>query len=185
MYIRIPLRELFILLALTLSSMTGQASDRVITIQAGTSIPLQLRQPLSSYDVTAGDTIEFRVQSDVIIRGRVVIPVGSIAVGLIKKNAPVSPTSCAELVIEFQTVQTIDHQTVPLSQMPVIIMGGCCNDCNKPIVLDQDIPFSAEVPEDISVALSEKPQPVIATALKTAVRFSNAIHFQPYSSNYF
>lgn len=106
---------LVLLLSLSFLSFVQRAVVPV-TLTAGTAIPLELTQGINSRLVQAGQTIDFRVRSDIRVGDRVVVPAGSIAKGLVTR-AERSKGLGKEGYVEVQikSVTAVDGQQVVLA----------------------------------------------------------------------
>ena len=70
--------------ALGLGLLTPLAAAQAQTmVPAGTKVPLEFTQPVSTKTAQKGDTVELRVSEDVVVDGRTVIPAGAPAEGVI------------------------------------------------------------------------------------------------------
>ena len=97
-----------------LSSFTAPAGN-VAVLKAGTMVSLELVSEVTS-DMKAGQTVDFRVMSDVKADGVVVIPAGSIAKGQIlsaSKNKLLGGEG--EVTVQVKSVNAIDGTRVALS----------------------------------------------------------------------
>lgn len=103
---------------------TGDSITEEVTLPAGTPISLQLAQPLSSETATTGDPVNLRVAYDVKVKGKVVIPSGSMAQGTVveAKRAKVygAPGSIS---FTANRVMAVDGQQIPLSGTPTSKKG--------------------------------------------------------------
>ena len=97
-----------------LSSFTAPIGN-VAVLKAGTMVSLELVNKVTS-DMKAGETVDFRVMSDVKTDGVVVIPAGSIAKGQVlsvSKNKLLGTPG--EVSIQVKSVNAIDGTRVALS----------------------------------------------------------------------
>lgn len=95
-----------------------------VTLNAGTQIPLELTQTLNSKLVQVGQTIDFRVRSDIKAGNRVVIPAGSIAKGLITRAERAKGLGREGFVeVQLKSVTAVDGQQVPLTSANVFREG--------------------------------------------------------------
>ena len=93
--------------------MTGNGD---VILNAGTSVPLETISMIRSDQVTVGQTIDFRVKSDVKVGDKTVISAGSIAKGQVmraKKAKGLGKEGFVE--IQIKSVQAVDGQEVLLS----------------------------------------------------------------------
>ncbi len=109
----------FILPLITLSficflALPGFASK--VPVRDGLEVKLKLRNVLTTDNVRKGDEIEFDVAEDVMINGHVVIAKGAAAHGKVLdvKGAFNPRATNAEVVFQFLTVSSVDHQDLPL-----------------------------------------------------------------------
>lgn len=95
-----------------------------IELRAGTPISVELIQNLNSTDLTAGQTVDFRVKFDVIVKKKRVITAGSIGKGQITKVSKRKMFGKpGVLEIQAQYVQAVDGQLVPLTGMALKVRG--------------------------------------------------------------
>ena len=74
-----------LLMAIAMLTMSFTMPGEVVTLKAGTTIPLELVSTLSSNNVQSGQMVDFRVLNDIKVNGKTVIAVGSIAQGQITR----------------------------------------------------------------------------------------------------
>lgn len=126
-----------------------------VMIYAGTPIYLSLNQTISSADVEAGHVVEFLVESNVTVNGRVVIAAGSIAEGRITKVVKTCGKNChvrcAQVTIVAETVQAVDGQRVYLRSSPLVVKGNCIG--NDPAVAPIGFALSARILNNIRINL--------------------------------
>jgi hypothetical protein len=87
-----------------------------VILSAGTAVPLEAIGTISSDGLSAGQTVDFKVRSDVKVGDKVVIAAGSIAkaqVTRVKEPKALGKEGFVELQIK--SVQTVDGKTVNLS----------------------------------------------------------------------
>jgi hypothetical protein len=60
-----------------------ESSDQLLTVPAGTRIPLQLRQPISTKGARPGDPIYAQTTFPVVVQGTMVIPAGTWVQGVV------------------------------------------------------------------------------------------------------
>ncbi len=97
--------------------MSGLAtlSAQVLTLQDGTPVRLRLERTISSATAHEGETVDFEVTEPVIVRGLVVIPKGSLALGHVSKVRQKRRFGRAgELEVSVDTVRLADGSTAPL-----------------------------------------------------------------------
>jgi hypothetical protein len=87
-----------------------------VILSAGTMIPLETIGTISSENLSSGETIDFKVRTDIKVGDKVVIAAGSIAkaqVSIVKQPKALGKEGFVELQIK--SVQTVDGKTVNLS----------------------------------------------------------------------
>ena len=60
-------------------------AQKSVTIKAGTIVPLQAVKQVKAADVNEGETVDFRVVTDVLVGNSVAIPQGTIAKGVVNE----------------------------------------------------------------------------------------------------
>lgn len=60
-------------------------AQNVVTIKAGTIVPLQATKQVKAADVVVGDLIDFRVIADIKVKNNIVIPQGTIVKGVVNE----------------------------------------------------------------------------------------------------
>lgn len=109
-------RPTALVLLLSLSFLSFVRHTVPVTLNAGTAIPLELTQAINSRLVQAGQTIDFRVRSDIKVGNQVVIPAGSIAKGLVtraEKSKGLGKEGYVE--VQIKSVTAVDGQQVVLA----------------------------------------------------------------------
>lgn len=104
-----------LLACVMLFSAFTKPAGNVAVLKSGTMVSLELVDQVSS-DMKAGQTVDFRVVSDVKADGVVVIPAGTIAKGQIisaSKNSLLGGEG--EVTVQVKSVNAIDGTKVPLS----------------------------------------------------------------------
>lgn len=97
-----------------MTGLTG-LSAQVLTLEDGTPVRLRLQRPVSSATAHEGETVDFEVTEPVIVRGMVVIPKGSLALGHVSKVRQKRRFGRAgELEISVDSVRVADGNTAPL-----------------------------------------------------------------------
>jgi hypothetical protein len=87
-----------------------------VVLNAGTLIPLESIGTVSSANLTAGQTLEFKVRTDVKVGDKVVIRGGSIATAQVTRvNAPKGLGKEGFVELQVKSVQAVDGKTVLLS----------------------------------------------------------------------
>lgn len=94
-----------------------------VTLPAGTLVLLETTSNLKTDQATVGMIIPFRVTTNVIIDGEVVITSGTAAVGRVKHITPSTYNDPAVIGVEVKHVQSVDGQQVILSTNPIDIQG--------------------------------------------------------------
>lgn len=113
-------------LAIVVASICAPASfaQQQVTLKAGTPVALVTVNSVSSKNVVSGSVIDFKVVSDVISQGKVVIPAGTIAKGQVSNVSKASALGKGgELSVNLNTVNAIDGTLVPLSGATVSASG--------------------------------------------------------------
>ena len=100
-------------------------AQKQVTLKAGTPVILATVQTLSSKTVFSGNTVDFKVVSDVIVDGNVVIPAGTIAKGQALNVSKASALGKGgELSVGINTINAIDGTLVPLSGANISASGN-------------------------------------------------------------
>ena len=87
-----------------------------VNVPAGTSIPLELTQPITSKFMAPGQTVDFRVRYDVKVNDVVVIPAGSLARGQVTRAQKAKGIGKEGYVeIQIKSVTAADGQEIPLT----------------------------------------------------------------------
>lgn len=113
-WVKFPLVLLLIVAFANMSFRVSPYSEVILT--AGTMIPLETIGTISSENLSAGQTIDLKVRTDVKVGDKVVIAAGSIAkaqVTIVKQPKALGKEGFVELQIK--SVQTVDGKTVNLS----------------------------------------------------------------------
>lgn len=87
-----------------------------VTIPAGTRIDLETMSTINSSTIQAGETVDFKVRTDVSIDGHVVIKAGSVAKGTVvsaSKAKGIGKEGSVE--IQVKSVNGVDGKMIPLS----------------------------------------------------------------------
>ncbi|MEA5459527.1 hypothetical protein VB796_10775 [Arcicella sp. LKC2W] len=88
---------------------------REVSLQAGTPIALETVQRLASDAVQAGQTVDFKVRSDIKVGDVVVIKAGSIAKGLVTRaNIAKGLGKEGQIEIQIKSVSSVDGQQIPV-----------------------------------------------------------------------
>ncbi len=113
-------------LAIVVASICAPASfaQAQVTLKAGTPVVLVTVDNVSSKNVVSGSVIDFKVASDVISEGKVVIPAGTIAKGQVSNVSKASALGKGgELSVSINTINAVDGTLVPLSGATVSASG--------------------------------------------------------------
>lgn len=104
------------LVVASVSHLPAFAQKEVVTLKSGTPVVLTTTTSLTSKNVIAGSTVDFKVVSDVIADGKVVIPAGTIAKGQVSHaNKASALGKGGDLSIAVNAVNASDGTLVPLS----------------------------------------------------------------------
>lgn len=60
-------------------------AQKQVTVKAGTVVPLQAVKQIKAADVCEGETVDFRVVSDIVVDNCIAIPKGTIARGVVQE----------------------------------------------------------------------------------------------------
>lgn len=104
------------LMALAMLTMSFTMPSGTVVLKAGTVIPMELVNTITSKTARSGQLVDFRVTSDVKVDGKTVISAGSIAQGQIvraKKNGLLG--SEGELEIAVKSIKAVDGTNIYLS----------------------------------------------------------------------
>ena len=113
-WVKFPLVLLLIVSFANLSFRVSPYGE--VILNAGTMIPLETIGTITSENLSAGQTIDFKVRTDVKVGDKTVIAAGSIAkaqVSIVKQPKALGKEGFVELQIK--SVQTVDGKTVNLS----------------------------------------------------------------------
>jgi hypothetical protein len=105
--------------------------DANVTLPAGTLVLLETSEVKYSDQVTVGTMFNFRVRTNVMAQGEVVISTGSLAVGRIKSIRTNTYNDPEEVTVELFYVQAVDGQMVPLNGNELTIRGQFANEGTK------------------------------------------------------
>jgi hypothetical protein len=109
-------RPTVLLVAVAMLTMSFTTPERTLVIKAGTVVPLELMNTLTSKNAKSGQIVDFRVVGDIKVDGQTVISAGSVAQGQItrlKKSGLLG--SEGELDISIKSVKAVDGTIVYLS----------------------------------------------------------------------
>ena len=106
------------LVLLSLLALPGFAAR--VPVRDGQTVPLKLRNILTTDNVRKNDPIEFEVSEDVLVNGHVVVAKGATARGKVLevKGAFKPRAKDAEVIFQFLTVRAADRQELPLRPRP-------------------------------------------------------------------
>ena len=106
------------LVLLSLLALPGFAAQ--VPVRDGQTVPLKLRNILTTDNVRKNDVIEFEVSEDVLVNGHVVVAKGATARGKVLevKGAFKPRAKDAEVIFQFLTVRAADRQELPLRPRP-------------------------------------------------------------------
>lgn len=85
------------------------------TLPAGTLVMLETTEKISSDAATVGKTLVFRVRTNVVVDGKVVISTGAIAIGRVKNITPATFNLPEEITFEVTYAQAVDGQQIALN----------------------------------------------------------------------
>ena len=116
----------------------GSVKKTFVTLWAGTVVSFQLDEEIDGMNITMGIELDFKVRSNVVVNGQVVIATGALAVGRIKRIRRKCDSYCAEVVVVLNRVQAVDGQQIYLRSTPSKLIVDCCRG-------DGVIPIGAKV----------------------------------------
>lgn len=99
--------------------------NETVILKSGTVIPLELMSTLTSKTARTGQTVDFRVTSDVKVNGKVVVAAGSVVQGQVvraKKNGLLG--SEGELEITVKTIKAVDGSVIYCTANNLMDEGG-------------------------------------------------------------
>lgn len=112
-------RTLVVLIALASASVVsahnGPKGNACKTLPSGTLVMLETTEKISSDAVTVGKILLFRVRTNVVVDGKVVITTGAIAMGRVKSITPTTYNNPEEIAFEVTYAQAVDGQQVALN----------------------------------------------------------------------
>ncbi len=85
------------------------------TLPAGTLVILESSERIDSDAATVGKTVVFRVRTNVVVDGKVVIATGAIALGRVKNIRKATYNNKEEITLELLYAQAVDGQQIPLN----------------------------------------------------------------------
>ena len=98
--------------------------DKDVTLNAGTLILLETNEKMESDAVTVGQTVQFRVRTNVLVNGKVAICSGALATGRVKAIQSATRNDAEEIRVELLYVQAVDGQMLPLNGNEQTIRGA-------------------------------------------------------------
>ena len=112
--------SLFVLIALCFTAVPVFASHQPSghdcrTLPSGTLVMLETTEKISSDAVTVGKILVFRVRTNVVVDGHVVISTGAIAIGRVKSITPTTYNNPEEITLEVTYAQAVDGQQIALN----------------------------------------------------------------------
>ncbi|WP_276867141.1 hypothetical protein [Bacteroides heparinolyticus] len=127
-----------LLMAIAMLTMSFTLPNGTVVLKAGTIVPMELMNTITSAGARSGQIVDFRVPNDIKVDGKTVIEAGSIAQGQVvraKKNNLLGMQG--ELEIAVRSVKAVDGTTIYLTagnlndegnnQMALsIILTFCC-----------------------------------------------------------
>lgn len=99
-----------------------------VELPAGTIIYLETNEKVTTAQATVGQLVQFRVRTNVVVNGKVVIVSGALAIGRIKSLSEATFNDPAEVTIELTSVQAVDGQQVVLNGIEQTIKGKFPNE---------------------------------------------------------
>ena len=133
MYIMKNLTFIFALLVSVCSAFSLDANTTILesyspnyfieTLQAGTPVFLETTEKVHSERATIGQIVQFKVLTNVTVKGNILIQTGALAFGRIKSISPTTFNNPEEITIELTTVQALDGQMVALNGTPQTFKG--------------------------------------------------------------
>ena len=109
-------KPVLFLMALAMLTMSFTMPSGTVVLKAGTVIPMELVNTITSKNARSGQMVDFRVTGDVKVDGKTVVAAGSIAQGQIvraKKNGLLG--SEGELEIAVKSIKAVDGTNIYLS----------------------------------------------------------------------
>lgn len=119
---------LFIVVTITLITTSFANNPRIIannpiesplfgtvTLTAGTLVILETTESLRSDNATVGQIIQFRVKTNVVAEGKVVVLTGAIGIGRVKAIKKTTYNDPEEITVEVTSVRAVDGQQIALS----------------------------------------------------------------------
>lgn len=119
-------KALWVILALVVASVFAPESfaQKQVVLKAGTPVILSTVESISSKNAVSGNVVDFKVVSDVLAEGVVVIPAGTIAKGQVSNVSKASALGKGgDLSVTVSTINGIDGSMIPLSGANVSASG--------------------------------------------------------------
>ena len=85
------------------------------TLPSGTLVMLETTEKISSDAVTVGKILVFRVRTNVVVDGKVVIATGAVAIGRVKSITATTYNNPEEITLEVTYAQAVDGQQEALN----------------------------------------------------------------------
>lgn len=100
------------------------SAQKKVTLKAGTPVILATIETVSSKTTVSGNTVDFKVVTDVIVDGNVVIPAGTIAKGQASNVSRASAIGKGgEITVGINNINALDGTLVPLSGANISASG--------------------------------------------------------------
>lgn len=100
------------------------SAQKKVTLKAGTPVILATVETVSSKTTVSGNTVDFKVVTDVIVDGNVVIPAGTIAKGQASNVSKASAIGKGgEITVGINNINALDGTLVPLSGANISASG--------------------------------------------------------------
>lgn len=119
------MKALFILFtiisSLQLNAMTPPPPPE--TLNSGTFVFLELMEKVNSDQATVGKVLLFKVRTDVVVNGNVVIKTGALAVGMVKSIKETTYNYPEEMTLTVTSVQAVDGQQIALNGIEQTFIG--------------------------------------------------------------
>lgn len=112
--------SLVAIIAFSFTTNTASASNQpkghaCKTLPSGTVVMLETTEKINSDDVTVGKILMFRVRTNVVVDGKVVITTGAIAIGRVKSITTTTYNNPEEITLEVTYAQAVDGTQVALN----------------------------------------------------------------------
>lgn len=146
-------------------------SGPVVVIPAGTKLPIELRQPISTRNAVAGDSIYARTTFPVVVAGTMLIPAGTWVQGIVdrvKRAGRVKGT--AELEFHLTTLIFANGYTLDLKAALDQVPGSETNSVKEPGIVKQDSAKGKDLGTVITTASQTGSIGMIAGAASGSIR---------------